>query len=594
MKKRRLRRFLWLMLGAVALSVLAWLMSVRPYIGYVPVRSDAWQWMAFHVHSTMSDGHGTPEEIARAARVSGIGMVILADHGRPNPAAAAFRETFDGVTIIGGSEANLPEGHLIGFGMTAVPPYWLPPWPPDALSDLTEWGGAGAVAYPEDAVFRWQYWEPGFRPAMLEVLNPSTVFRRLGGWEKTRLVAAFGLSEYAFLDFLAPPVAELARWDQLLADGPVFALFGLNAHGGVHLGGGLRLPVPSYAALFNLWAVGLTESEADPEEALRRGEYFCCLRGAAEPARLCFDAVHGKRVYPVGNWTVPAEASLRLDVAVDGYTPRLVLRRDGRQIREIVDRELVVDRPTPGVYRAEIYLTDHPLLAPDVPWILTNPLRVTPGSAGESPPAPVRTPSAGAGESDHPKSRPKQTAQASPPTDGPVESTGPTNPPADLDGTLFPNGISPDLRLVDPSVFHIEKDAETTATYAAVSGVWTLDYHLAEHQTGGDNRWVALADRSRRDLSEYSGFHIRAWSDTQRRYYVEIRSGDRWYYASFKCYPGRETVCHVPFSRFYRVLNGRQPIPLADIDSWFITQSNYTGPAGFSARLKLLEIGFYR
>jgi len=569
------------MLGGVTLVVLGWLMVVWPYVGYAPPRHDAWHWVAFHVHSTMSDGHGTPAEIARAARAAGVGTVILADHGRPNPAAAAFRETFGGVEVIGGSEANLPEGHLIGFGARTAPSFWLPPFPPDALADLAEWGGAGVVAYPEDEVFRWRYWEPGFRPDMLEVLNPSTVFRRLGGWEKARLVAAFGISEFALLDVLTPPVAELARWDQLLAEGPVFALYGLNAHGGVHLGGGVRLPVPAYEALFHLWAMGVSPSESDPAAALRRGDCFCCLRGAAEPARLRFDAASGATVYPAGSWNVPAGASLRLDVDVAGYATRLVLRRDGRVIREMSGDELILDGLTPGVYRAEIYLTGHPLLAPDVPWILTNPLRVTASTeATAEPGAAARLP--------------EPAESAAPLRAGRAMETGSSELPRAADGPPGAGGASPDRLRVDLSVFRIEKDDRTTAAFSSRDGVWTLDYDLALYQEGGPNRWVALADRQSRDLSSFTGFYARVWSDSYRRYYVEIRSGERWYYASFKCYPGRETVCYVPFAHFYRVLDGRQDIPLANIDAWFISQSNYTGPAGFSARLELREVGFYR
>jgi hypothetical protein len=569
------------MLGAVGLVALLWLILAWPYLGYAPVRSDAWRWTVFHVHSTLSDGTGTPAEIARAAKAVGVSAVILADHGRPNLQATAFRETFGDVTVIGGSEANLPDGHLIGFGGIAVPGFWLPPWPPDALADLGEWGGLGAVAYPEDPVFGWQYWESDFRPDMLEVLNPSTMFRRLGWWNKTRLAAGYAASSYVFLDFLPPPAAELQRWDRLLQNGRVFALLGLNAHGGVHLGGDMVLPAPTYEAMFRLWAMGTSSAEKDTLAALRRGEFFCCLRGAAEPARLRFEAASEGTVYPAGCWAVPAGANLQLGVEVAGYATRLVLRRDGRMIRQTTGNELTLDGLTPGVYRAEIYLTDHPLLSADVPWILTSPLRVTAAAAG---PAEPETP-------DRP---PVQEEPDVTPMGGRTMDSGAGEAQAVTGGAPGDDGFSPDLQLVDPSVFRIEKDDRTTATFVSRDGVWTLDYDLAPYQEGGSNRWVALADRRNRDLSACTGFYARVWSDTYRRYFVEIRSGDRWYYASFKCYPGRETVCYVPFSRFYRVLNGRQDIPLAAIDSWFITQSNYTGPAGFGARLQLREVGFYR
>ena len=70
-------------------------------------------------------------------------------------------------------------------------------------------------------------------------------------------------------------------------------------------------------------------------------------------------------------------------------------------------------------------------------------------------------------------------------------------------------------------------------------------------------------------------------------------SGDRWYYASFKLHPGKENLCRVPFAEFYRVGHSREAMPLSEIDSMFISGSNYTSRTGFSAEMEIREMGFY-
>ena len=94
-------------------------------------------------------------------------------------------------------------------------------------------------------------------------------------------------------------------------------------------------------------------------------------------------------------------------------------------------------------------------------------------------------------------------------------------------------------------------------------------------------------------MSSFDGFYLKAESDKYLRYLAELRSGQKWYYASFKVYPDKVNVCFVPFDRFYRVMANREAMPLEEIDSFFITISNYTSRTGFSASLKIHEMGFY-
>ena len=76
------------------------------------------------------------------------------------------------------------------------------------------------------------------------------------------------------------------------------------------------------------------------------------------------------------------------------------------------------------------------------------------------------------------------------------------------------------------------------------------------------------------------------------RYQVEIRSGERRYESSVKLYPGRLQRVFVPFSKFCAPTGCGEPIPLAEIDSFFITVNTSSTATGFGSSITIDELGF--
>src|ERR1700746_691980 len=93
-----------LVIGRIAFVLAAYLVSGIRYATYRPVVSNNYLWAVYHVHSTISDGLGSPEEIASQARKARVALILLTDHGNPSRAASAFRATINGDAIVGGSE----------------------------------------------------------------------------------------------------------------------------------------------------------------------------------------------------------------------------------------------------------------------------------------------------------------------------------------------------------------------------------------------------------------------------------------------------------------------------------------------------------
>jgi hypothetical protein len=468
--------------------------------------------------------------------------VILSDHGAPNRNAALRRERIHGVILYGGSEAGLTDGHLVLFGQTRLPLCKVGNFPPDAVADIHEWGGRAVVAYPVEGAAAWQYWEPDFIPDGIELLNLVTEFHRLGPVGLFRAAALYPFSPYALLPAVAPPDRTREKWDALLSRGPVSGYLAVNAHGGIRLGGRLPAPFPSYEAVFRLVGLGVDRSRAsDPLAAVREGDFFSIVRGAGEPQEFSFSAVRAGIRYPAGSMP-PAPADLVAVVRTNRLRTRLVLLRDGRKLLETTGSVLRLPEAGRGAYRVEVYLPDHPLIDSRLPWICSNPILVG----------------------------------------------GPAEPPV--------AGGEPAIverRRLDPAEFTVEKDDRSTGTYRVADGQGVFSYTLARHEENGLNRWCALARRRPLDLSGLDGVYLEADGSETLRYYVELRSGDRWYYASAKVEPGGRASVRIPFARFYRVNGGREPMPLAGMDSMFLSINNYNSATGFSARLVIRALGFY-
>lgn len=358
-----------------ALVLIAYVATGLRYAAYSPQPSTTYLWCVYHVHSNMSDGLQSPEEIALQARAAGVSLVLLTDHGRPNLASSMFRKTIAGVTIIGGSEATLPEGHFTFFGARRAPGFRVSSFPPEAMQDARTWGAFPVLAYPDDLRYGWRYWNADLRPGGIELLNLFTCLRRTSLRDRLLLAIFYPFSHYYFLKTVSFPAESMDHWDNFLQRDRTWGFIASDAHGGFHVTKFLQIKVPSYADTFSFAAMGINRRySADPEAAIRKGDFFNCIRGAAEPQEFEFSAQYGA-TFPSGA-DAPADSDLHAAVKVTNQQVRLVLKKDGAEISEAIADHLDLQHAQPGVYRVEAYLQHHPLLRPDVPWIISNPIFV--------------------------------------------------------------------------------------------------------------------------------------------------------------------------------------------------------------------------
>ena len=358
---------------------------------------------AIHVHTNRSDGTGTVETVAAAAR-AGLDFVVFTDHGdgtrKPDP--PQYR---DGVLCIDGVEISTRDGHVLAFGMEQAP-YPLGGEARDVVEDVTRLGGFTIAAHPSSNKpdLDWRDWEVPVDG--LEWLNGDSEWRDESTWTLAKSLFTYPARPVETLaGLLDRPAAALQRWDALARERRVVAIIGSDAHARIGLPSqgdpyqdGLSLRLPGYEQLFRLFSnvvPDLTLSGDPVADArailavVRAGHVYSRIDAVGAGTLSLRAAAAGTSVGAGDVLPVIGGATLRVDVqrAPDA---RVDVWKDGARVAEGVELPLEWAADGPGVYRVEVSRAGAPG-APPVPWMIANPIYVG-REAGTRPAAPRRPP----------------------------------------------------------------------------------------------------------------------------------------------------------------------------------------------------------
>ncbi|MBI3931955.1 MAG: CIA30 family protein [Acidobacteria bacterium] len=485
-----------------------------------------------HVHTTASDGGGTPQEVIASARAAGLDFLVLTDHN--NLDAKAFEGRHDRLLVLVGTEISTTAGHVLGMGIPD-PTFRFSGDAEDALDDVRELGGVSFAAHPTSPLpaFRWTGWGLS-GPWGVELINGDSQWREAGWLRLARTAVLYAANRrYALLTSLSPPDATLARWDSLLRQRNAAGLAGADAHSHVRLGKQAGVRFPSYEALFGLVRNHVLlegPPTGDPAAdgrailgALARGRSYVALDALAPAGGFSFVAERDGGRWTMGD-VVPAGGPVTFRAG--GQLPagaRLLLLRDGRVVSQSETR-LEFASPEPGVYRVEVRLRGW-----DVPWVISNPLYVFDSVTAEERvrrgawPAPAQAPAAARILESF------EGASAFAPEFDPSSSVAaPT-----VDPTAGPDG----------------------------RGAARMAFALGAPGPGRPYTWCALVDRAKRDLSGRAGLVFSIRGDGAFRLWVQVRDenpasadeGTEWWFASVRTSPEWRRVA-LPFARL-RSLN---------------------------------------
>lgn len=319
---------------------------------------------AFHVHTVASDGHGTLEEVARAASAAGLSFVVVTDHN-VKPFAP---HRLDGVLLIAGVEVSTSDGHVVVLGVDAP----LPPAPRTG-AQAVDWAlshGAplAVLAHPVQKKNPWKDAAAGARVEGYELYSADTLFRDALARPFSRLLpsaaAWLGDGVHGVLGLVDDqPEVHAAM---LKRDGMPVALCSNDAHGR-----------PPYQDVFTAMTMAVPASafagsEAQAADAvvqaLASGSAFCVFQALGRPDGFSLQVPGDGRRLEVGETvqvTLPDAAWERATLRVWGpgeVTP------DGRGVtvtgEGLVQLEVWVDAPGRLFGRTP------------KPWLVPSPLRV--------------------------------------------------------------------------------------------------------------------------------------------------------------------------------------------------------------------------
>jgi len=336
---------------------------------------------ALHIHTTVSDGSGTLEDVVCAAHAAGLQWIIITDH---NSLALRARAGWHGdVLVIVDQEVTPARNHYLAFGLDHVLDHHMTP---QAFIDAAyAAGGFGAIAHPDEMhanrfkpdIYRWDDWhidgpcERAGHACGLEIWN------WMSDWSE-------GLSRWNVLPRVMNPAlgtrgptpATLAWWDRLnMAGRRTFGFGGVDAHA-------LRYRVPfgqveifPYRRMFGTLVNVLLLTEplaADAAVATRQvyaalgaGRSFVADQSVGDATGARFWASDGAHVAECGA-TLHLHDSIRFEAALPGAW--LYLIHNGRVMVQARER-LAHSAARAGVYRLEARRRNRP-------WLYTNPIIV--------------------------------------------------------------------------------------------------------------------------------------------------------------------------------------------------------------------------
>ncbi|MBL8135215.1 MAG: hypothetical protein JNL48_01220 [Acidobacteria bacterium] len=562
---RRLLRGTIIVIAAAA-ALVVWRVSRLPAPVAVPAATtSADVRVVYHVHTTRSDGTGTPDEVAAAAREAGVDVVILTDHGDGTRVPDPPRRV-SGVLVIDAVEVSTWAGHYVALGARTAP-YPLGGLPESVVEDVARLGGMGVVAHPGSAKddLKWRDWDTAF-PG-IEWLNADSEWRDRPGrlWDAITTYPFAPVATIAAL--LDRPQFELRAWDRHGALRPVVGLAAHDAHARLGLrgvgepyDGAVALRAPGYTTMFRAfsnvvpvdrasWGREAAADAATIIDALRAGRVYAVIGARGDGRLAAFTATSGGTTAHMGGHLEPAGPVTFTAVSNAPATAATTLVCNGRSVSTARGGALTWTTPTPpGACRLEVTLDDD--TSPRAPWIVSNPIYVREARERAAPPSvlppQLRVPFAGSAEAA------QWAAETSPGSTAVMRADG------------------------------------------NVAGRLVYDWQLA---AGGREQFAALRIDTPADLARFDRMVVRASADRPMRVWLQFRApadgGHRWGTSVYLDETPREVT--LPFARFLSIdRRAGTAVPLDTITALLLVADTVHARPGERGSVRLDALGLAR
>ncbi len=349
-----------------------------------------------HAHTSLG-GHSTGhfDELISAAGTNALDFVVMTEHysDRFDTAALTLNGVYENTLFIGGNEIDTADGdrflmipggaQAAGFRKNSTQYF---------LETVHSQNGLAMVTYPE----KFKSWDADLDG--IEVFSIHTAAKKANPF-----TAFFDLfwsyGSYPGLTLMrhfSRPAAELQRYDETAQRRPNTLFAGTDAHSniGFHIFGDdagnkpLGVKIDDYASIFQVVRVHVLQETDTPLtretliETLRRGRAFVGFDAMGDTTGFRFFGRSGNGLFQMGDRVSLSSGPVSLTASAS-RSARFVVYRNGVVVSVSSESgELsashTMQAAEPGVYRVEVYLESLGSPFNEMPWILSNPIYVTP------------------------------------------------------------------------------------------------------------------------------------------------------------------------------------------------------------------------
>lgn len=345
-----------------------------------------------HVHTKHSDGTGTVENVAAAARRAGIDFVAVNDHAHMSRALNREEEDFYGdVFVMMDLEVGVRYHHYLAFDCRRMP-RWDLAGGQEIIDEVKAAGGFGFLAHPFEKGMPLE----GFVAYTWNDLDVTgftgvCIWNFSSRWKERIAGVASGLLFIAFKSIFlkGPGRRTMDFWDRSCAGRRVVALGGADAHHKRYGFGPFGIRPLTYDYLLGAITVHILSDVPFPKQpgqarrvicrALREGSLFVANDriGPSRGFRFYYEPDEGPRCQ-MGEEAVFRPGRIYVEVPLEG---EIRLFRDGSPVESVRGASLRRRVDVPGVYRVEVHRRVG--LFGARPWIFSNPVYLRPHEAAE-------------------------------------------------------------------------------------------------------------------------------------------------------------------------------------------------------------------
>lgn len=207
-----------------------------------------------HIHSNLSDGTASIEEIAKIANREGLDFIIVNDHEHLKGKKMGLEGYYGDTLVLIGQEVNRLKNHYLVMGIEEEINN-NEESPREIVDEVKEKGGLGFIAHPFEKgsplvnrgrTYPWiDFNMDGFTG--MEIANYSSAWRD-GVKKPLQALYANFINDLAYMEY--PNPESYRKWKELTKEKRVVGIFGSDAHAPIYKIGPLAFKILSYKYLF--------------------------------------------------------------------------------------------------------------------------------------------------------------------------------------------------------------------------------------------------------------------------------------------------------------------------------------------------------